>query len=102
MAALPVMCECRGLCEPQEPRRVVFHDARQHLGLEADLLRRLQPLLGANQREVRAEQHLVLQRTVGVLDDLRLEPEVLDRKSTRLNSSHSQISYAVFCLKKKK
>src|SRR2546430_12213630 len=27
---------------------------------------------------------------------------ILDRKSTRLNSSHSQISYAVFCLKKKK
>src|SRR5688572_31534704 len=26
---------------------------------------------------------------------------LLDRKSTRLNSSHSQISYAVFCLKKK-
>src|SRR2546430_12714881 len=26
---------------------------------------------------------------------------VVDRKSTRLNSSHSQISYAVFCLKKK-
>src|SRR5688572_32145678 len=26
----------------------------------------------------------------------------LDRKSTRLNSSHSQISYAVFCLKKKR
>src|SRR2546428_8916005 len=26
----------------------------------------------------------------------------LDRKSTRLNSSHDQISYAVFCLKKKK
>src|SRR2546430_10187745 len=28
--------------------------------------------------------------------------EATDRKSTRLNSSHSQISYAVFCLKKKK
>src|SRR2546427_5379288 len=28
--------------------------------------------------------------------------EMQDRKSTRLNSSHSQISYAVFCLKKKK
>src|SRR5689334_25061910 len=27
--------------------------------------------------------------------------EVIDRKSTRLNSSHSSISYAVFCLKKK-
>src|SRR2546427_4097780 len=34
----------------------------------------------------------------------QLDPasQMLDRKSTRLNSSHSQISYAVFCLKKKK
>src|SRR2546427_1285364 len=38
----------------------------------------------------------------------RTEPSLIsvcsvqDRKSTRLNSSHSQISYAVFCLKKKK
>src|SRR2546422_7639342 len=31
-----------------------------------------------------------------------LEVEVVDRKSTRLNSSHGYISYAVFCLKKKK
>src|SRR3712207_8767861 len=29
-------------------------------------------------------------------------PTALDRKSTRLNSSHANISYAVFCLKKKK
>src|SRR5690242_21181072 len=34
--------------------------------------------------------------------DLRALPRVLDRKSTRLNSSHMSISYAVFCLKKKK
>src|SRR6266478_8015899 len=34
-------------------------------------------------------------------DEAPSEPP-LDRKSTRLNSSHSQISYAVFCLKKKK
>src|SRR2546430_8834085 len=32
----------------------------------------------------------------------RISAPSLDRKSTRLNSSHSQISYAVFCLKKKK
>src|SRR5206468_9685968 len=32
----------------------------------------------------------------------RAEDVVVDRKSTRLNSSHDQISYAVFCLKKKK
>src|SRR2546427_4709760 len=31
----------------------------------------------------------------------RATSETIDRKSTRLNSSHSQISYAVFCLKKK-
>src|SRR2546429_5814875 len=35
-----------------------------------------------------------------VLPDL-LDPEPEDRKSTRLNSSHGYISYAVFCLKKK-
>src|SRR5688572_31272552 len=35
-----------------------------------------------------------------VLDDMHAG--LGDRKSTRLNSSHSQISYAVFCLKKKK
>src|SRR2546421_4625765 len=33
---------------------------------------------------------------------LRARPAHLDRKSTRLNSSHDQISYAVFCLKKKR
>src|SRR2546430_12474469 len=37
-----------------------------------------------------------------VPQDLVREAGALDRKSTRLNSSHSQISYAVFCLKKKK
>src|SRR5690349_24018715 len=31
-----------------------------------------------------------------------ITPRVADRKSTRLNSSHVEISYAVFCLKKKK
>src|SRR5688572_31536844 len=34
--------------------------------------------------------------------DLKGKLVLGDRKSTRLNSSHSQISYAVFCLKKKK
>src|SRR5688572_32145886 len=34
-----------------------------------------------------------------VLEHRRLRPDARDRKSTRLNSSHSQTSYAVFCLK---
>src|SRR2546430_3445378 len=40
--------------------------------------------------------------TIGPLGVSCEESELRDRKSTRLNSSHSQISYAVFCLKKKK
>src|SRR3712207_7033463 len=34
--------------------------------------------------------------------DVLLQGDLQDRKSTRLNSSHANISYAVFCLKKKK
>src|SRR3712207_8440745 len=62
--------------------------------LELDLLRRLL-----------ADEQLVL--ALGVVDDRLVElvaadADGLDRKSTRLNSSHANISYAVFCLKKKK
>src|SRR5438034_7793875 len=45
-------------------------------------------------------QILASQSTASVLADDDLEG--IDRKSTRLNSSHTVISYAVFCLKKKK
>src|SRR5690349_23160257 len=56
----------------------------------------------------RNEQAFELRRRIGdriylalIITNLaELEPE-LDRKSTRLNSSHVEISYAVFCLKKK-
>src|SRR5688572_31839670 len=48
----------------------------------------------ATRRDVIAER-----KSAGKDDDLNARQ---DRKSTRLNSSHSQISYAVFCLKKKK
>src|SRR2546430_12486611 len=41
-------------------------------------------------------------RTSGATEKLSPTGWPGDRKSTRLNSSHSQISYAVFCLKKKK
>src|SRR3712207_9170069 len=47
---------------------------------------------------------LGLERDAGDAEALvaLLEPDLGDRKSTRLNSSHANISYAVFCLKKKK
>src|SRR2546430_12253718 len=50
---------------------------------------------GAQHRQRRVIHHRPTAREQPRLD-------LLDRKSTRLNSSHSQISYAVFCLKKKK
>src|SRR5690349_22356055 len=37
-----------------------------------------------------------------LISRMQLLEDMLDRKSTRLNSSHVEISYAVFCLKKKK
>src|SRR3712207_6868243 len=47
--------------------------------------------------------HLGRDRLVEVRDlDVRGRDELADRKSTRLNSSHANISYAVFCLKKTK
>src|SRR6266496_178377 len=46
-----------------------------------------------------AGRRCVLRRHPVCVVHLRLSP--LDRKSTRLNSSHVEISYAVFCLKKK-
>src|SRR5688572_32643401 len=56
-------------------------------------------------RCVRPEQQRVVLEDEVVVAPLELVADVQpvqDRKSTRLNSSHSQISYAVFCLKKKK
>src|SRR5207245_11641766 len=50
------------------------------------------------QRGERVRRLVWVQRRDAVL----VEAESLDRKSTRLNSSHGSISYAVFCLKKKK
>src|SRR5690625_5356640 len=47
-------------------------------------------------------QYLDTQNFQGLDQSLSLALDNLDRKSTRLNSSHVAISYAVFCLKKKK
>src|SRR3989475_2566721 len=47
-------------------------------------------------------ENLAAQRAGEAIADGRAAIADQDRKSTRLNSSHSQISYAVFCLKKKK
>src|SRR2546430_5399054 len=56
-------------------------------------VRRQQPM----QRSLALEE-----RALSKIRAIEIQQIEGDRKSTRLNSSHSQISYAVFCLKKKK
>src|SRR3712207_7625720 len=77
------------------PRSTLFpYTTLFRSGLEA------QPLLRVQRRQlVELRPALGL---VGVHAVDRVEPDQRDRKSTRLNSSHANISYAVFCLKKKK
>src|SRR5438309_4093166 len=97
---------------PRPPRSTLFPYTtlfRSHFGTRSDfdvsLLWRLQNFGLGNRAEVREQQALARQTS---LRQLQLQDRVvtqvvqtLDRKSTRLNSSHSSISYAVFCLKKK-
>src|SRR2546430_9128933 len=59
---------------------------------------RAQPAAGAGARDDARGRRRVEALRLSAFHDL---PATRDRKSTRLNSSHSQISYAVFCLKKK-
>src|SRR5439155_23798893 len=66
----------------------------QHVGDERHLKRLELPELARIQLELRSPSDKMTDRAV-----FALRP---DRKSTRLNSSHVAISYAVFCLKKKK
>src|SRR2546430_10995964 len=66
---------------------------------------RLQVPPGVQRRACLARVRAVPGREVAAgaqLDAAGAGEQDTDRKSTRLNSSHSQISYAVFCLKKKK
>src|SRR6266478_3446554 len=78
------------------PGRVIVRNSRQHAKL-----RRLQ-----HTRCDLHSQHLEARLPLAISAVFQAERAKLlrgeDRKSTRLNSSHSQISYAVFCLKKKK
>src|SRR5206468_5940142 len=75
---------------PTEISTLSLHDALPICADVIDLCRRARGSPGSSRGEVPRHAALWRRRVRG------------DRKSTRLNSSHDQISYAVFCLKKKK
>src|SRR5690348_17552868 len=61
--------------------------------------------VGAKRSDGKLPAHVITYLTLALClfpDDDYTEVAAKDRKSTRLNSSHPSISYAVFCLKKKK
>src|SRR3712207_7013749 len=83
------------------------HDVDERIGaVSSPLGATLRPVAACPAGDVCAVARLTAAETGDTLsspDDPRLVPPWdLDRKSTRLNSSHANISYAVFCLKKKK
>src|SRR2546422_5554238 len=84
----------------RDPHRRFGREQLRHAGVERDVLTRI----FARRRPLRQRpRRLDARRHIGELELHRLEVgDRLDRKSTRLNSSHGYISYAVFCLKKKK
>src|SRR3712207_7673311 len=70
-----------------------------------DAVFHLAAIVGVGQSMYEIERYTSINNlgTAVLLEELIRKPvERLDRKSTRLNSSHANISYAVFCLKKKK
>src|SRR3712207_7356463 len=87
------------------PYTTLFRSARRAVGRLATVSRRvrargeLRTGAGGERHEDDRHQHCCEAREPESDSHLELSP--LDRKSTRLNSSHANISYAVFCLKKK-
>src|SRR5438874_7453772 len=69
----------------------IFHYAYRPLDGDGEVVARVNAVENTNEHA-----------KAGVMIRDSLEPDARDRKSTRLNSSHVEISYAVFCLKKKK
>src|SRR5206468_12945823 len=98
---------------PPRPSTLPLPDALPISTLAMGRVMELRDLMASSRRSLSgADQHVDERRTiarqVGVASATNLaqplwDPAVAarDRKSTRLNSSHDQISYAVFCLKKK-
>src|SRR2546430_6974908 len=80
------------------PRSTLFPYTTLFRSAALEAVKRLAEIFGQSNVYVELQRHFHRDENAVAVRHRRLT----DRKSTRLNSSHSQISYAVFCLKKKK
>src|SRR3989449_3637710 len=98
----------RELFDAPPDRRIAHVEAIKRLEHEADqvtheVVNRLdRTFITPLDREDILELASDLDDVMDAIDGTARRSQILDRKSTRLNSSHGYISYAVFCLKKKK
>src|SRR2546427_6890953 len=93
----------RPLGEPLRGRARIERFDRDLLRIERRIERKLVAGVGEAKKSKPRSEHQGPHREASCYDRAVLTARmVVDRKSTRLNSSHSQISYAVFCLKKKR
>src|SRR2546427_5732138 len=86
---------------PTPPRPATLHDVAEAAGVSLITASRAlgNPSIVSEKTRERVRQAV---EATGYIPNLLAGGLKSNRKSTRLNSSHSQISYAVFCLKKKK
>src|SRR5256885_8261487 len=80
------------------PYTTLFRSRERDIVLPASGIRRLRVTTRGRIRRIASLRVLLVREVAPAPED---PPVALDRKSTRLNSSHLVISYAVFCLKKK-
>src|SRR5258707_1582818 len=83
------------------PYTTLFRSHQQDQAAEDTRRPRRRFVAAARARPKREEGHAEAEQKIGRLADGVHVLGARDRKSTRLNSSHANISYAVFCLKKK-
>src|SRR5258707_14608275 len=84
------------------PAMTIDRDGAERLVREAAERHHMDPALVRAVIETESGWNATAKSRKGALGLMQLIPTTADRKSTRLNSSHANISYAVFCLKKKK
>src|SRR5690625_6680127 len=84
---------------PRSPRSTLFPYTTLFRSINQASLEEVQSIIHIGPERA---QTLIDLRPFDSVDDLERIKGIGDRKSTRLNSSHVAISYAVFCLKKKK